>query len=72
MNKDHCIINIRSLLPELEKKIVREAQTIIEYHQKEVVALPEGFGAPQSIMYLALKRVAEQYKPKMKQGGLIG
>jgi len=70
MQKDHALINIRALLPELERQIVKEAQTIIEYHKNKVVALPEGFGAPQSIMYLALKRVAEQYRPKMKQGGL--
>ena len=71
MQKDHCLINIRNLLPQLEKNIVREAQSIIEYHKNGVAFLPENGQTVDAVLYLTLKRIAEQYKPKPVNGSLL-
>ena len=46
----------------------RETEKIIDYHKRKVMVLPTGDNGPRSIMYLALKRATEQYRPKAANG----
>lgn len=72
MYKTQVIINVNAMLPKLQTQIIQEVQRIIESHKQEVERAPVGCDAPYSVMYLALKRVAEQYKPKGIQNQIGG